>query len=67
MQTPSGDSQTCHVAGLVLCCKIIGGPESSQRSMQCWAEALTEAKRHQDIYLEADVTERMGDAAKEHG
>ena len=51
---------------MAICCLTKGGEETSQRNLQCWEEALTEARRHKDILLEADTSYEMGNVAKKY-
>ncbi|KAA6429346.1 MAG: hypothetical protein FRX49_00740 [Trebouxia sp. A1-2] len=48
---------------LSLCCRPMGGPQDSERNVTWWDEALTEARKHGDPFLEAMVLKSMGHAA----
>ncbi|KAL0050057.1 hypothetical protein WJX82_003639 [Trebouxia sp. C0006] len=48
---------------LSLCCRPMGGPQDSERNVTWWDEALTEARKHGDPFLEAMVLKTMGYAA----
>ena len=65
----SGQGQTLQrgIAGLVKLCEEMTGTGASGRHVQCWDDALTFAKKHQDIYLEAYTTHYMGHVAKQYG
>lgn len=45
----------------------MGGPVNSGRNVQCWDEALTLAKKHNDIFLEGMATKCIGGVAKQYG
>lgn len=62
-----GDTFLEIIADLVWSCHKLEGAATSGRNIQCWDEALTQAKSHQDIYLEAVTTHHMGTVAKQYG
>ena len=43
----------------------MGGPQDSKRNVTWWDEALTEARKHGDPFLEAMVLKTMGYACPE--
>ena len=52
--------QTCMVSGLVVSCLPMGGAFNSGRNIQYWDQALTAARSHGDLYLEALTTKNLG-------
>ena len=55
-------------SGIVVSCIPMGGPANSGRNVRYWDQALTAARSHGDLYLEALTIKNMGIAAmQEYG